>query len=164
MNRRTILSLSSIAALGLTLLPGSAISQEKSLKDQLVGPWTLASAVSIYQDGRKVNPWGPDVKGAVNFNRNGQFTFIIIGAELKSPSGVPEESQRLVVAYFGKYIVDEAAKTVTYTAERATTPRFDGLARKASVTVNGDEFMQASAAIAGPEGTFTPNLVFKRVK
>jgi hypothetical protein len=70
----------------------------------------------------------------------------------------------MVVAYFGTYSVDEAAKTVTYTAERATTPSFDGLARKASVTVNGDELMQASAAITTPQGTFTPNLVFKRAK
>ncbi len=70
----------------------------------------------------------------------------------------------MVVAYFGTYAVDEAAKTVTYTAERATTPSFDGLARKASVTVNGDELIQASAPIATPQGTFTPNLVFKRAK
>ncbi len=34
MNRRNVLSLSAIMALGLTLVPGSAISQQKPLKDQ----------------------------------------------------------------------------------------------------------------------------------
>jgi hypothetical protein len=33
MNRRSICSLSAITALGLALLPGSAVSQQKSLKD-----------------------------------------------------------------------------------------------------------------------------------
>jgi hypothetical protein len=97
----------------------------------------------VHQDGRKDTPWGPAVKGAVNFDSNGKFTFMIIGADLPNPSGKPQESQRMVVAYFGTYSVDEAAKTVTYTAERATTPNFDGLARKASVTVTGDELVQA---------------------
>jgi Lipocalin-like domain len=164
MNRRHILSLSAITALGLALLPTGAVSQQKSLKDQLLGPWTLVSVTEVQQDGKKETPWGPAVKGAVNFESNGKFTFMIIGADLPNPSGKPQESQRMVVAYFGTYLVDEAAKTVTYTAERATEPRFDGLARKASVTVNGDELMQASAAIAGPQGTFIPNLVFRRAK
>ena len=43
MKRRNILGLSLITALGLALLPSSAVSQQKSLKDQLVGTWTLVS-------------------------------------------------------------------------------------------------------------------------
>ena len=70
----------------------------------------------------------------------------------------------MVVAHFGTYAVDEAAKTVTYTAERATTPSFDGLARRANVTVNGDELQQTSAPVTGPQGTFVPNIVFRRAK
>jgi Lipocalin-like domain len=165
MNRRNILSLSAIAALGLALLPNSSgLAQTKSLKDQLVGTWTLVSNTEVYQDGRRENSFGPALKGAVSFDANGKVTFMIIGADLPARSEVPAVSSRMVVAYFGTYSVDEAAKTVTYTAERATEPRFDGLARKASVTVNGDELMQASASITTPQGTFTPNLVFKRAK
>src|ERR1700676_3652310 len=47
MNRRNILSLSAIAALGLSALPGNAVAQTKSLKDQLVGMWTLVSETDI---------------------------------------------------------------------------------------------------------------------
>jgi hypothetical protein len=39
MNRRSILGLSMMTALGLALLPGNAVSQQKSLKEQLVGTW-----------------------------------------------------------------------------------------------------------------------------
>jgi hypothetical protein len=164
MNRPNILSLSAITALGLAMLPGGAFAQQKALKEQLVGTWTLVSVSEVYQDGRKETPWGPAVKGAVSFDGNGKVTLMIIGADLPNPSGKPQESSRQVVAYFGTYSVDEAAKTVTYTAERATIPGFDGLARKASVTLSGDELMQASAPITTPQGTFTPNLVFKRAK
>jgi hypothetical protein len=43
MNRRSILNFSAMTALGLALLPGSGVAQQKSLKDQLVGTWTLVS-------------------------------------------------------------------------------------------------------------------------
>jgi lipocalin-like protein len=162
MNRRNIFGLFIIAVCGLSLLAANALSQSKSLKDQLIGTWTLVSVVEVYQDGRKENPWGPAVKGAVSFDPKGNVTLAIIGGDVTNPSGKPNEAARQVVAYFGKYVVDEAAKTVTYTAERATEPSFDGLARKASVTVEGDELKQASAPITAPRGTFTPNLVFKR--
>jgi hypothetical protein len=162
-HRRSILSLSVVAASGLAL-PSDAMAQQKSLKEQLVGTWTLVSVTEVYQDGRNENPWGPAVKGAVSFDDGGKVTFMIIGADLPNASGKPQESGRMVVAYFGSYAVDEAAKTVTYTAERATFPSFDGLARKASVTVNGTELTQTSASITTPQGTFIPSLVFKRAK
>ena len=166
MNRSNLVRLSVIAliAMGLGLLSSNPLAQQKSLKEQLVGTWTLVSVVEVHQDGRRENPWGPAVKGAVSFDGNGKVLLMIIGADLSAPSGKPQESSRMVVAYFGTYSVDEAAKTVTYTAERATTPNFDGLARKASVRLNGDELMQTSASIATPQGTFTPNLIFKRAK
>src|SRR5260370_38691784 len=117
MNRRNILSLSVITAFGLAMLTGNAMAQQKSLKEQLIGTWTLVSVVEVYQDGRKENPWGPAVKGAVSFDPKGNVTLAIIGGDVTNPSGKPNEADRQVVAYFGKYVVDEAAKTVTYTAE-----------------------------------------------
>jgi Lipocalin-like domain len=165
MNRRGVLiAAAALLCLGVALPSGNTMAQQKSLKEQILGTWTLVSVIEVYQDGRKDTPWGPAVKGAVNFDGNGKFTFMIIGADLPSPSGKPQESSRMTVAYFGTYAVDEAAKTVTYTAERATTPSFDGLARRASVSVSGDELVQTSAPITTPQGTFTPNLVLKRAK
>ena len=54
MNRRYIISLSALTALGLALLPSNAISQEKSLKDQLVGTWIYVSSTGKRDDGSPV--------------------------------------------------------------------------------------------------------------
>jgi hypothetical protein len=59
MNRRNIVNLSAIAALGLGLLPGGTIAQTKSLKDQLVGTWTLTSIYNIQPDGTRLDANGP---------------------------------------------------------------------------------------------------------
>jgi hypothetical protein len=45
MNRCSILSLTAIPALALSLLPGIAVAQQKTLKDQLVGTWTVTSTL-----------------------------------------------------------------------------------------------------------------------
>jgi hypothetical protein len=53
MNSHNIFNLSAIAALGLAILPGNALAQTKSLKDQLVGTWTFVSSVNTRADGSK---------------------------------------------------------------------------------------------------------------
>ena len=67
MNRRYIISLSALTALGLTLLPSNAISQKKSLKEQLVGTWTLVSANRVSKEGVKSDRWGPNPRGRAIF-------------------------------------------------------------------------------------------------
>ena len=146
------------------LLTGNAAAQQKTLKEQLVGNWKVVSIKEVYPDGHADTPWGPNLTGNFSFDPDGKVSVVIIGGDLPNPSGKPQESARQVVAYFGTYTIDEASKAVTYTAERATVPSFDGLARKASVTVNGDEFQQKSAPVKGPNGSFVPELVLKRVK
>jgi hypothetical protein len=56
MNRRSILNLSAITALGLVVPLNSAIAQQKSLKDQLVGTWAFVSSTGKFADGSPV--WG----------------------------------------------------------------------------------------------------------
>src|SRR5262245_64667257 len=114
MFRRT--TFATMAMLGIVALPGSAPAQEKSLKEQLLGTWTLVSLAEVYPDGRRENPWGPALKGAVNFDSSGKVMLMLIGADLAKPTGKPQESGRMVVAYFGTYAFDEAGENVAYTA------------------------------------------------
>jgi hypothetical protein len=66
MNQRRILTLSAIA-LGLVFsLPG-AMAQTKSLKDQLVGTWSLVSWEQVNNDGTKRQDFGPSPKGVTTF-------------------------------------------------------------------------------------------------
>jgi hypothetical protein len=63
MNRCTILNLCAVTALGLALLPDSAASQQRSLKEQLVGSWTIVSNDNVAPDGTKRQIFGPNPKG-----------------------------------------------------------------------------------------------------
>ena len=81
MNPRIILSLSIITALGFAL-PGSGVAQQKSLKDQIVGSWTLVQAVDTQADGTKTNPWGANPKGAYMFSADGRFTQMLFHTDL----------------------------------------------------------------------------------
>ena len=82
MNRRSILILSAIAALGPAVLPGSAIAQTKSLKDQLVGTWTVTSQEQARKDGSKVERFGATPKGITIFEANGRFATILARPDL----------------------------------------------------------------------------------
>ena len=82
MNRRYIVSLSALTALGLALLPSSATSQQKSLKDQLVGTWTLVSATQKTKEGAKSDRWGPNPRGRAVFEANGRYSFMIFRTDV----------------------------------------------------------------------------------
>ena len=145
-------------------LSGGAAAQERSLKDQLVGTWTLVSVADVYENGRKVDDWGRSVGGAASFDANGRFTYMIIGGNLQERTNSPRISSRMVVAYYGRYTVDEAKKTITYTADRSTNPGFDGGSRTTTLVLNGDDMTQRSQPLKTPRGTLIPETVFKRAK
>lgn len=124
----------------------------------------MVSVVDVYENGKTVDYWGPTVKGAATFDANGRYTWIIIGAKLQARSGSPRVPDRMVLAYFGKYTVDDATRTITFHVERATYQDIDGTSRKAAVTVKGDEMIQNSTSLRTPRGNITPRIVFKRAE
>jgi hypothetical protein len=72
-NRRSIRSISAMTVLGLALVPSSAISQQKSLKDQLVGAWTLVSADNTAPNGTKRQGYGANPKGILILDAGGRY-------------------------------------------------------------------------------------------
>jgi hypothetical protein len=161
--RRSIFALG-IVALAVSLWTGGAGAQQASLKDQLIGTWTLVSVADVYENGRRVDDWGKSVGGAVSFDPNGRFMYMIIGGNLPDRTNSPRVSSRMVVAYYGRYAVDEAKQTVTYTADRSTNPHFDGGSRTVTLTLRGDDMTQRSQPLKTPRGTLIPETVFKRAK
>ena len=69
MNRRNVLGLSAISALGLALSAGDAAAQ--SAKD-LVGSWTPVS----------VDAYGPNPKGSLIFEANGRYSLQLMRPDL----------------------------------------------------------------------------------
>jgi hypothetical protein len=47
MDQRNMLSLAGITALGPFLLPANAVAQQKSLKEQLIGAWTIVLCEAV---------------------------------------------------------------------------------------------------------------------
>jgi Lipocalin-like domain len=170
MNRRSILSISAITVLGLALLPGAAIGQQKSLKEQLVGTWIQVSAVNTAPNGTKSDLFGPNPKGIQIFESNGRYAQIGTRSDLPKfgsnnrATGTADENKAVVqgsIAYFGTYTVNEADKSFTVQVEGSTFPNWTGTAQTRPFSISEDEltFTTAVASIGGS------NVVkWKRVK
>ena len=65
MNRLNIISLSAITITALGVALGSAVAQQKTLEEQLMGTWSLVSVETTQKDGTKV-PFveGSNIKGS----------------------------------------------------------------------------------------------------
>ena len=116
-DRRNTLSLAAVAVLGLTLLPGTALAQQKPLKDQLVET-TIVSNDNVAPDGTKRQLFG-NPKGLLILAANGQFAQIMVRADRPNfkannrLEGTAEENKAAVqgtTATFGTWSADEASR------------------------------------------------------
>src|SRR5215510_3121981 len=76
MTQLGVLMLSAVMVLGLTVLPGSTLAQQKTLKEQLVGAWTLVSFETTTPDGTKQQTFGANPKGILILEAGGQSAFV----------------------------------------------------------------------------------------
>jgi hypothetical protein len=144
MNWWNRLALSATAAVALVALPASAVSQQKSLKDQLVGTWQVVSWEQVRPDGSRFQRFGTNPKGVHIFDANGRYAVIFAHPELpriasNNPSTpTPEELKGLVgrsIAYYGTYTVDEASKVVDLRVEASSFPNQVGGDNRRTITV-----------------------------
>src|SRR6202171_3131486 len=83
MNRRrtTLVTTTALLCLAVTLSAGDSLAQQKSLKEQLVGTWTLVSSDQVRPDGSKLKQFGANPKGINVFDANGRFFLMIASAD-----------------------------------------------------------------------------------
>jgi Lipocalin-like domain len=171
MSRLNFIGLSALALLGLALLPGRAVSQQKLLKDQLVGSWTLMSATQMTKDGVKSDRWGPNPKGRAIFEADGRYTFMIFRSDVPKFASdnmnqvTAEESKAAVqgmTANYGTWSIDEATKTLTTNIEASSSPNLTGGTQKRIITsLSADELKYTNPA--SQIGT-VDDVVWKRTK
>jgi hypothetical protein len=171
MNRRDIFGLSAIAALGLALLPGSAVSQQKSLKEQIVGTWTFVSALDVKPDGTKSDRWGPDPKGIFIFDANGRFAQFITRSDIPKfaaktvDQGTAEENKAVLagfVAGFGTYTVNEADKMLITRVKGNIFPNLVGTEQKRLImSLTADELKYTNPSTSTG---MTAEATWKRIK
>src|SRR3984885_9327394 len=126
MNKAHIVTLSAVAALALAMLPRSAISQEASLRQQLVGAWTLVSIIATDKAGNKSDRRGPNPKGLLIFDASGRFSILTSRAELPNfaidnvNQGTAEENKAVMtgmIANVGTWAVEGKTRTTTTPTE-----------------------------------------------
>ena len=148
MNRRNIFTLSAVTAMGLAMLQDGAVAQEGTLKQQLVGTWTIVSDEITAPNGTKQQPYGANPKGILILDAGGRYAVVRGRADrpkLKSANRsevTPQEFGAAAldfVAYFGTWSVHDADKTLTLRYEGALNPNYEGIEWKGTVSLTGDE-------------------------
>ena len=144
----------------------AAFAQSKDL----IGSWTLVSSV-VEQGGNRIEPFGPNPKGALIFDANGRYAAMIVRPGLPKlasdnrSAATPEEAKAIVagsIAHFGSYVVNDADKTITLRIETSTHPNWDGTEQKRTFAISVDElkYTGSSAVVGGASATLT----WKRAK
>jgi hypothetical protein len=145
MNRRTTLAMTSTALLCLAvgLSASDSLAQQKSLKEQLVGTWTLVSSDQVRPDGSTLKQFGANPKGINVFDANGRFFLMIASADNSKIASNnlsktnSEEGGGLIVesiAYYGTYTVNEAEKVAILHIDASTFPNQVGTDQKRTIT------------------------------
>ncbi len=152
MKRRSILSISAMTVLGLALLPSSIVAQQGTLKQQLVGAWTLVSYDFTASDGTKQQPFGANPKGTLIFEAGGRYAELFGRPDrpkFKAPVQPTTEeraaAQQGFAANFGSWSVSETDKTLTRHFEGALVPNNEEREIKSSVSLTGCPNLNMSA-------------------
>jgi hypothetical protein len=172
MHRRNIVGISALVV-GLATLPGGATAQQKSIKDQIVGSWTLLLADNIKDDGSHVPGYGPNPEGTIIFTPNGHYSLQIIRygvpafASKDRMSGTANEYKATVqgmISHFGTYTIDEAGKSITFRIEASSFPNWDGTVQKRSVTAITDEVVTWNTPAPSAAGYTHTEVAWKKAK
>ena len=167
MHRHHISAISLIGLLSLTCL---AAAQERTLKDQLTGTWTIVSADQTAPDGSKHQLFGAKPMGVLVLDPSGKYSQIIVRADRPKfqagsrLQGTAEENQAAVqgtVANFGTWSADEGAKTLVIHFESGMYPNQEGEESRRVANVTGDE-LRLSNPYTG--AAMKSELVWRRAK
>ena len=172
MKRLSTLALTtmSLLLLGVVLLAGDAIAQQKSLKEQLVGTWIYVSSTSTRADGSKTDR--PNLQGIVIYTSDGHFAFVSVRADLPKLANpdraraTAEEAQAVVagsIAYYGTYSINEVEKVITPKVEGSTFANMIGGAEQKRIitSLTADELKFTNPRTSSGE---TLEIVWKRAK
>ena len=151
------------------IVPSSA--EAKSLKDEVVGTWSLVSFDSFNAAGTKVpRAEGGNLKGRLILTGDGLLSVQIIAKipklasknRMKTTAAEDKAVAHGVLSFFGTYSIDESDKTISFLIERSTFPnQVTGKGAKRAVTLSDD-----TMRFDNPGRTAGGNvvIVWKRIK
>ena len=162
-------------AVALAFMPVAAIAQQNSIKDQLVGAWTLVVVDGVKADGAHTPLFGPNPNGSFIFTANGRFSAQLMRsnrapfASKNRDTGTAEENKTMAqgtLSEFGTYAVNEADKTISMHIEGDSFPNREGIQLVWEVTSITDDTMTINTPTSSnPAAAYATILnVWKKVK
>jgi hypothetical protein len=157
MNRCATFAMTTTALLCLAvgLSASESLAQQKSLKEQLFGTWTLVSSDQVRPDGSKLKQFGANPNGINVFDANGRFFLMMASADnsriaSNDRSMTQSEEDGLIVqsiAYYGTYTLNEEVNVINLHLDASTFPNQVGTDQKRSITsLTANELKYSSPA------------------
>jgi hypothetical protein len=159
-----------IVAMALGTAISGAVFAQQGLKEQILGTWTPVWQY-VDQDGKRLEPFGPNPKGIAVYDGNGRFVLVLQRASLprfassNRMTGSPEENKAIVqgsIAYFGSYYVDEKEQKINIHYDGSTYPNWDGEDQARLISIKDDELSMVSPVSAVGGGSV--HLLLRRAK
>lgn len=145
-------------------------AQQKPLKGQLVGAWTLVSIEVTSKSGAKGPGFGgPNAKGILILDASGRYAQVtgnpdrpMLKTTVRKDIPAPElgEAARTFGARFGAWSVNEANKTLNQTSELQMMANEARTETKSAVSLAGDELKLVAVSAAGA----TTEFIYRRAK
>ncbi len=138
MTRLGKLAIFAITMLGSDVMIQGAAGQQRPLKEQLAGTWTLVSWEQTNPDGSKFQQFGANPKGIAFFDTIGHYIISVMRSDRASyqidnfgqlGQITAEESKATAlgtITYFGTYSVSEADRTMAIHVEASSFPNWNG--------------------------------------
>lgn len=152
-----IVTAMSLVSLGLVFPASNSVAQQRSIKDQLVGSWTVVSWDQTRPDGSKVQRFGANPKGINVFDANGRFFVMFARPDLpkiasRDPLKTTADENKAImegtIAYYGTYSVSEPDKVLTLRIEASSFPNQVGADQKRKITeLTGDQLKYENTTV-----------------
>ena len=132
------------------------MTKHAMLRDRLIGRWRLAAYEAFGPAGELFHPVGERAVGIIAYDAAGFVSVHIMdpgrapfsGGDL-AEAGDAEfaAAARGYFAYYGRFVVDEAAQTVTHQLEMCLVPNWVGAAQLRHATLEGDRLVLSGGPV-----------------
>ena len=150
----------------------SAVSQDKPLREQLIGMWALVSAENTSAEGKTL-PFGPSPRGIAVLDANGRFVILNMSSTLPKvasnnrATATAEENKAIVsgsLGLYGTWSVNEGEKVLVWRVEASTFENWVGLEQKRPINSVAPDEMSWTNPIASTGSSARTLLIWRRIK
>jgi hypothetical protein len=178
MNRHHILTILTIAVLGPGIDVGTVFAQgqqqaasPKSMKELIVGSWSLLLVDAVAADGTRTPNYGPHPRGLAIFSPDGHYSLQTMSdirpkfAANDKLKGTADEYKAAVlgmISFFGRYTLDEEKKVLTMHIDASSYPNWDGTTQTRPITMLTDDGLTFISPVSSAGGR--AEVSFRRAK